>query len=312
MLSWGCSLHRIAAGWWRPVRTEPRGLVPEHRGTLLAQGMMDGMCLALFAWKVVPDHRLLLANNRDEFHWRSTEPVHRWANSPVVAGRDVRGGGTWLGTTASGRIGLLTNVRDGLPLPSREKTAPSRSRGLLVRDFLESDKDPSSFAERLRDSNEVYEPFNLVIGDQNTLRWVTNRGGWRAATLEPGIYGLSNGELDSNWPKVQDGKADFERFLNGPHGSAAQRARGLLDMLANRSRPDNGRLPDTHVPHWIERAVAPSFVQVGLYGTRASTVVDIPDRGAPVISERRFTWFGKHMGGDTTIRVEGPAVSTGG
>lgn len=61
--------------------------------------MMKLLCLALIAWNAVQGHRLLIANSRDEFQWRRIEPVHRWPDSPIVAGRDACRGGTWLSAT---------------------------------------------------------------------------------------------------------------------------------------------------------------------------------------------------------------------
>ena len=253
------------------------------------------MCLALLAWKTVPGHRLIAANNRDEFHWRKTEPAHRWPDSDIVAGRDIVGGGTWFGVTGSGRTGLITNCRDGLPLPSRKRSSTDvRSRGLLVSDYLSSGHSPKQFTANLEETADSYQPFNLVLGDDATLIWVTNWRGFRSVVMEPGIYGLSNGELDSDWPKVQTGKHAFAEALTRsaePSGPAR-----IFDVLADRSRPHDRDLPSTNVPHMIEKLVSPRFVQGGIYGTRASTIASITDQGTVRLYERRFSWFGKDAG----------------
>ena len=90
------------------------------------------MCLIAFAWKVHPEYSLLVGANRDEWHDRPTAPAAWWDDYPqILAGRDLRAGGTWLGVSRSGRFAALTNFRD----PSNRKSdAPSR--GMLVRDFL--------------------------------------------------------------------------------------------------------------------------------------------------------------------------------
>ena len=63
------------------------------------------MCLILFAYKMHRDHRLILGANRDEFYDRPTAPLGWWEDHPkVLAGRDLRGGGTWMGITKTGRF----------------------------------------------------------------------------------------------------------------------------------------------------------------------------------------------------------------
>ncbi len=203
-------------------------------------------------------------------------------------------------------MGLVTNVRNGLPLPSKSRRdAPDRSRGLLISDYLESPESATSFARQLEESATRYAPFNLMVGDGEELVWVSNYRQFTAQSLAPGFYGLSNAELDSDWPKVQRGKAEFQRHLelNPPGGGPAWES-AMFNILGNQLRPDDEELPYTHVPRQIERMVSPRFVQAGVYGTRASTLVDIPDNGFPRIVERRFGLFGRRLGNDVAISAD--------
>ena len=66
------------------------------------------MCLIVFEWRpdAVKGAMLTLAANRDEYFLRESAPLGWWADrSGVLAGRDLVGGGTWLGL--SGLFGLL-------------------------------------------------------------------------------------------------------------------------------------------------------------------------------------------------------------
>ena len=54
------------------------------------------MCVAAIAWQTHPQWRLVAVSNRDEFHDRPSAPLTKWGNG-IIAGRDLRGGGTWLG-----------------------------------------------------------------------------------------------------------------------------------------------------------------------------------------------------------------------
>ena len=70
------------------------------------------MCLIVFDWR--PDAAtgalLTLAANRDEYFARASTPLDWWADAPhVLAGRDLVGGGTWLGISRDGRFAALTN-----------------------------------------------------------------------------------------------------------------------------------------------------------------------------------------------------------
>ncbi len=64
------------------------------------QGNGNTMCLILFAYKMHPRYQLVLAANRDEFYDRPTQGLSYWEDVPqVLAGRDLKARGTWLGMT---------------------------------------------------------------------------------------------------------------------------------------------------------------------------------------------------------------------
>ena len=146
------------------------------------------MCVAAVAWAAHPEWRMVVIGNRDEYHERPTAPLARWDNG-VIAGRDLRAGGTWLGASDAGRFALVTNYRvEGYPRPDRQ------SRGALVTDWLERGD--------LGDGAAM-NPFNLLVADSTSARIISNwpePAGWR---LEPGLHGLSNGAFVQPWPKTQ-------------------------------------------------------------------------------------------------------------
>ena len=55
---------------------------------------------------------------------------------------------------------------------------------------------------------QEYNGFNLVVGDISTkeIAYLTNRDQDGPLKLVPGTYGISNGTLNSAWPKVFRGK----------------------------------------------------------------------------------------------------------
>jgi hypothetical protein len=106
---------------------------------------------------------LLLAANRDEMAdrpWRS--PARHWPDrSTVVAGKDVLGGGTWLGVNDAGVTAAVLNRINTLgPAPGR------RSRGELPLAALEHPTAESAAHSMTRIDPGAYRPFNMVIADR--------------------------------------------------------------------------------------------------------------------------------------------------
>lgn len=238
------------------------------------------MCLVLIALNSHPEYSLIVAANRDEFYDRPTAPAAFWADAPsVLAGRDLKAGGTWFGIDRRGRFAAVTNYRQG----QRERPAP-RSRGLLVSDFLTMDTSTREHIERAERDATLYNGFNLIASDAGGLFYYSNRED-RIRPLVPAVYGLSNDLLDTPWPKVASTKTAFHALLNG---GASDPTADLFALLSDRNRPADNLLPSTGVgPDW-ERLLSSAFIASDDYGTRSSTVV-LAGRDAGIIFiERTF------------------------
>lgn len=236
------------------------------------------MCIATFAWNPDSDTPLLLAANRDEFFARPTEPMHWWPDSSVLAGRDLKANGTWLGITRQGRFALLTNIRN--PALRREG-APSR--GVIVKNFLESAMPCASFVAALEDVTPRHEGFNFLCGQVNSDSrelWFINSAEQVGKRLDGGFYGLSNASLDTDWPKLSRAKQGLRHAL-AERDVAAQGER-LLRLLRNATATSDQQLPKTGVPLEWERALGSIFINLDGYGTRASTVLRIGGGSANV------------------------------
>lgn len=234
------------------------------------------MCLILLAWKMDDRFPLVLAANRDEFYDRPSAPAAFWEEQPdLLAGRDLREGGTWLGITRTGRLAALANYRD----PASVK-AGAPSRGRLVGDYLRGSERPESYLDRIAPAGS-FNGFNLLVGNPDELFCFSNRGGRRR--VEPGLHGLSNRLLDTPWPKVARGKAALGALL-----TQQWTPESLLALLADRSRPADESLPDTGVGLEWERILSPSFIVSPVYGTRSSTVLLVDRGGEVTFIERVF------------------------
>jgi uncharacterized protein with NRDE domain len=238
------------------------------------------MCLIVFSLHHHPGYRLILAANRDEFYDRPTLALSRWDDLPdISAGRDVKGGGTWLGVSRSGRIAAITNYRDPASV-----IADAPSRGLLVSGFLSSTESPESYLRQLGQSDRRYNGFNLIAGDRTGLWYVSNRSSG-VRKLEPGLYGLSNHLLDTPWPKVRNAKAAMSRLLKPGGPPDVER---LFEVLRDRTVAPDTDLPDTGVGLEMESMLSPIFITSADYGTRSSSVLTIDDAGAVIFWERTY------------------------
>ncbi|AMV73867.1 hypothetical protein DBW_3569 [Desulfuromonas sp. DDH964] len=248
------------------------------------------MCLILLAWNCHPEYRLVLAANRDEFHRRPTAPATWWSDPPeILAGRDLVGGGTWCGVDRRGRWAAVTNFRDFRDPDRHRSDAPSR--GLLVRDFLSSGREPRDWIATQAPMAQDYHAFNLLAGNRDQVAWFSSRGG-AATVLTPGIHGLSNALLNTPWPKVTSGKAALAKLVQENRVNPGS----LFTLLADRTPAAAADLPDTGVGLAWERLLSSRFICSSDYGTRASTLLLITDSGAVEFFERSFTAGGVCQG----------------
>jgi len=245
------------------------------------------MCLIAFAWQVHPRWRLLLAGNRDEFHARPSAPLSRWSDLPILGGRDLEAGGTWLGVTPTGRCCVVTNVRD--PRDPHHGV----SRGLLATDYLAGHQDATTHAQSLLASASDYRPFNLLTFDAEHGFYIGNRPASRAQRIEPGVHGLSNADFNTPWPKTRALMGRLQAWMDAGH--EVDFAPLFLGLADERQAADE-QLPDTGVGLERERWLSSAFIRGDRYGTRASTIVAIGYDGTGLIIERRFGPAGRFEG----------------
>lgn len=236
------------------------------------------MCLILFAHRVVPGAPLIVAANRDEYFNRPATPAAIWEDHPeILAGRDLSGGGTWLGISTRGRFAALTNFRN----PATHR-ADAPSRGELVKAFLVGQMSARTYAEDIMRETVPYNGFCLLVGDGRELFFSSNRAEAPMA-VEPGVHGLPNHLLNTPWPKVIKGRSVLEKLTRAPF--AFDKYLALLDdptPAADRDLPKRGRDLERERRHSALRILNPD------YGTRCSTVLRITSEGTIDFAERTF------------------------
>ena len=253
------------------------------------------MCLIIFNYQPESQYPLVVAANRDEFYRRAASPLAWWANSNILAGRDLgysnrlsrlwakltgrqkSSYGTWLGVNRNGRFAALTNFRE----PGKLSTS-AKSRGLLVSDFLENAVAPEKYALQLEASASEYNGYNLLFGDQSSLRWFSNRTGKPATILKPGLYGVSNALLDTPWQKVKSAKSALSKFLPHPTPDEA------FSFMADATPAADGDVQQTGLPFAVEKSLSPAFVKLPNYGTRVTSYLVFSKDGHNTFSERAY------------------------
>jgi len=238
------------------------------------------MCLILFSYLSHPEYPLILAANRDEFYERPTAQASFWEETPdMLAGRDLKDGGTWLGITRTGRMAAITNFRN---IRNLKSDAPSR--GNLVSRFLRGNEDPEEYIQNIRLLSDRYNGFSLILGDRSGFFCFSNAGDV-LHEISPGVHGLSNHLLDTPWPKVKQGRG-LLGSLTSKHQNPPPDE--IFSMLADTSRPADRHLPNTGIGLEWERLLSSIFIQSEIYGTRSSTIIFVDRENNVTFIDRSF------------------------
>ena len=249
------------------------------------------MCLITFAHQANPDMPLVVAANRDEFYARPTRVAQFWTDEveagksgldDILAGKDLQAGGTWLGLTRCGRFAAVTNIRD----PSQTEIRP-RSRGELTLNFLLSQQSAADYAHELRHSFSEYAGYNLLLSDGMDFYYVNNFESL-SRKLEPGVYGLSNGLLNNDWPKVVRSRNGLQKLLSSDSRPTPEQ---LIALMANREQAHDEELPQTGLPMAMERRLSSAFIadEMRNYGTLCSTAIIQDSAGNIHFSEQNYS-----------------------
>jgi uncharacterized protein with NRDE domain len=239
------------------------------------------MCLIVFDWR--PDAAdaplFTLAANRDEFLRRTAEPMHWWNDAPgLLAGRDLVGGGTWLGVTRDGRFAALTNYR-----APKEMRADAPTRGTLVSNWLSGEHGiesgaPLDYLRQVARDGDMYNGFNLLIGDwsRRELGWYCNRSPAPPTLLAAGTHGISNAVLDTPWPKLVRKRKELATLVASDAAASLDR---LVQLMRDPREARDDELPATGIPLERERALSAAFIDTPEYGTRGTTALRVLARG---------------------------------
>ena len=184
--------------------------------------------MALY-FKSFEEYPFVVAANRDEHYDRSSAPPALLNADPaILAGRDLRAGGTWLGVNEHG---LLAGIHNGRPDGEPEPRPGTRSRGLLCLDVvtLKTAAEARGFIENRTDD---YQPFTLLCADADEAWSAYNQDGQiKTKSLGPGLHVFSSAtESDASSDKRDRAYVRFAGLAEDLKTDRAVPADGFLRL----------------------------------------------------------------------------------
>ncbi len=216
------------------------------------------MCFLLLHHRVHESSPLVLLANRDEERGRIFHPPARWSHDPsVIAPRDTRAGGTWLGVRGASFVVAITNR--GVRVPGGV-----RSRGRLVEDLLGLENVDTALPWLEAHMREAaYAGFHLLLADADRALVVRHqRSSAPRPLLEEHVLPLGPGT------HVVTNRHELEAVPTPPEATIAsdEPIDEILERLAELSRDPAPRLPGGH-----------SILQAGrTHGTVCSALIALP------------------------------------
>ena len=248
------------------------------------------MCLFLIARNFFINYPLIIIANRDEYYSRETKPLGFWENNNhILVGQDLRGGGTWLGVTKTGKIAALTNY----PAPKQTKPNPT-SRGQAVKEFLRKDISPQDYIKSLKIRHKEFTGFNLLLGEKGTLNLYSNVDS-KCLVINSGIHVMTNTALGQRWPKGDFLINSFKRLRN-------ENPTYLIEKYFKLLGPDNREPP---IDYSYKNSI---FIKGHSYGTRSSSVLMFHSNGTLRFLEKSYDGYQKIIGEKSFFLQDAPFI----
>ncbi len=233
------------------------------------------MCTLAIYRNVSQRYPLVIAANRDELLDRPTLAPAPLTESPaVVAGRDVRAGGTWLGCRVAPPFLAAGLLNRRSPDPAQPSSPGARSRGQLCLLALGSGSVGEALARIEREPLASYGQFNLLIAEPERAVVLDNGAARLHQTvLGPGLSVLTN--LDVNDPRCPRLASAFPAFEEVAGTLASEPPLGTVTDLLARVLSDHASSLDPGGDNPFARVC----IHREGYGTRSSTILVLQHDG---------------------------------
>lgn len=248
------------------------------------------MCLLLLFVSASAEpgkYRLILATNRDEYMERPAKPADFWErNGEILAGVDLtpgKEGGTWMGVSRGGRVGVLLNASSGTSDPQK------LGRGFIVSDYLSNPDATIEHLTHLQAQASAYNPFHLVTVDLtdtvHPLRHFCNIDP-KITEFNTGFHAFCNSSLEHPYQKAIAGREKLASVVE-QFGQSTETKEELVENILKLLQDQHRYYPDPVIDALStidpkmkaplsSICVRPSNVN---YGTRTHTIVLVDDQG---------------------------------
>ena len=228
------------------------------------------MCILFLALKQHPKYPVIICANRDEFHARPTQNLHIWPKEKILAGKDLKAGGTWLGLTKTQHFSALTNFRQPHLVDDKKV-----SRGNLVLKALSTENinaDNANIQNHLKNNSDIYNGFNLIYGSLNKL-YCFDSVNKKQHILHDGVYSLCNGALTDTWPKMARGQQQLKDLITDKKHEDKLDIDKLIGIMNDSTQALTHELPKTGLPIDREAMLSSIFITSPDYGTRSTLII---------------------------------------
>ena len=257
------------------------------------------MCTLFLFINQIKDFPIVIISNRDEYKKRKSSNINGWDRdlqfygNDIIAPRDEYKKGTWFAcqNIINPKWAILTNIRH---LKSYKEDL--KSRGDIILDFLNSSDTAESYLNRLKKIAHEYNYFNLIFSDGECIYYYHSKDHESKLLFKTGdntkkIFGLSNGKIDSNWPKIKNTKKTFSAFFNNQDNKLKTFDDYWIyfktEMMSNKTY-DISDLPDTGVPPEQEVFLSSLFISSEIYGTNSTLLFGIKPDSSMQFYEQRY------------------------
>lgn len=227
------------------------------------------MCTILAAVGVWPETPLVISANRDEQLDRPAAPPQLWpagvvADRAVLAPRDLRAGGTWLGLNDAELFVGITNRR-------APADAGKRSRGELVFAALGAADHADALARILDLDPRAYNPFHLLLADRSGAVIVWGDGErLHEHSLAPGVHWITERSFGAGESRRHELLGELAITLQA--GPAPDPARWRSILADHRPHHESDQLPSPTSVGFDSMCV---HAQPLNYGTRSATLIEL-------------------------------------
>ena len=239
------------------------------------------MCILFIALEQHPDYPVIICANRDEFHQRPTQNMHWWPKQNILAGKDLKAGGSWLGLNSHSYFAALTNFRRPESFDESK-----RSRGdIVVQALTQSSIETEQY---LSAESHQYNDFNLIFGALNNLQTFDSVK-QKFVKLTPGFHSICNGALDDIWPKMALGLKNIEDLITDNNVTVD----ALFSLMKNQQTAEEHNLPSTGISGSLEALLSSIFIVSPNYGTRSSAIILQAKNGEVSVYETHYNTKGE-------------------